>query len=513
MTKSLSRTTLNIAVMTFISRILGFIRDIIIANYFGASASFDAFLVAFKIPNFFRRLFAEGAFSQAFIPILNTYKVNKSREKIKIFLNNIAGVLLFSLTFFCGTGMLLAFFIVQLFAPGFSENHQILSLATQLLRITFPYLLLISFTSLYAGILNSYNNFIIPAITPALLNISMIGSCLLFSAYFKQPIYVLAWGVLLGGIVQFIFQMPFLYKLKLLPFPQFFGDNLGVKNVLKKMLPAIFGVSVMQINILIDTIFASFLVHGSLSWLYYSDRLIQLPLGIFGVALSTVILPKLSYQYAQNNNLVTEKTINWSLKFLSTITIPAVIGLIVLAKPIILTLFHHGKFTLYDVLQSKYALIAYAIGLWFFITNKVLTAIFYARQNFSIPVRNATISVICNIILSLILIQFLHHVGLALALSISSMINTILLLRWLMKNKIYTKYKKLINYSKKLIYINAILLIIINIINPSYNTWINFSSIQRYLVLISLIIFIVMLYLLLLYIFKLLSELSFSLEE
>jgi putative peptidoglycan lipid II flippase len=431
---TLFRSSAIVGVMTMISRFLGLARDVVVANFFGASAGADAFFVAFKIPNFFRRLFAEGAFSQAFIPVLADYKAQSDLQGVKYLLGSVAGVLGFVLFVFCLLAVLGAPWVTALFAPGFLDEPEKYELAAQMLRITFPYLFLISLTAFAGAVLNSYQNFAVPAFTPVLLNLSLIGAALFLSPMMSMPVVALAWGVLIAGCVQFLFQLPFLLKLGLLPRPNLDYSHEGVKRIGKLMLPAMFGVSVSQINLLLDTILASLLQTGSVSWLYYSDRLVELPLGIFGIAIATVILPALSARHTEKSKEAFSGTLDWALRAVLLIGMPAALALIVLAEPLITVLFHYGALEDYDVLQSALSLKAYASGLLAFMFIKVLAPGFFARQDMKTPVKIGIYAMVANMVLNLILIWPLQHAGLALATSLSSWCNALMLL-WLLRRE------------------------------------------------------------------------------
>lgn len=423
--------------LTLLSRILGFVRDIVIATLFGATAGADAFLVAFKIPNFMRRLFAEGAFSQAFVPVLSEYKTN-SPEKVQSLIDHVAGTLGFVLLILTILGIVFAPYLIMLFAPGFVDEPHKYQLAVDMLRITFPYLLFVSLTAFVAGILNSYDHFSSPAFSPIILNICMIAASLGFTQYFQEPILALAWGVLISGILQLGFQLPFLSKLHLMPIPRLKKEpNEGVKKILTLMLPVLFSVSVGQISLLISTLMASFLVTGSIAWLYYADRLLEFPIGVFGVALATVVLPKLSRLAAQNAQEDYNKTLDWSLKWVFLVGVPSTLGLIFLSKPIFVTLFYRGQFGLHDVDMSAQALMAYSIGLLGFVLVKILASGFFARQDTTTPTKVAFISIVSNIVLNFILIWFLAHVGLALATALSAILNAGLLYFYLRKQNAF----------------------------------------------------------------------------
>ncbi|HEX2549342.1 MAG TPA: murein biosynthesis integral membrane protein MurJ, partial [Gammaproteobacteria bacterium] len=326
MSKTLVKSTGVVSGLTLVSRIFGFARDMVIAQFFGATAAFDAFLVAFKIPNFMRRLFAEGSFSQAFVPVLSEYQKQKNPEEIKNFVSAMAGTLGFVLLLVTIAGVVLAPWIVRVFAAGFATDDPRYALAVTMLRITFPYLMLISLTAFSGAILNTYSRFWVAAMTPIFLSICMITATIWFSPHYQTPIIALAWSVSIAGMVQLIFQWPFLKRLNVLAKPRIDFKNPGVRKVLKLMVPALFGVSVSQLNLLVDTLFASFLIVGSVSWLYYSDRLLELPLGVFGVAIATVILPHLSRHHATQSHENFSLTIDWALRCVLLVSLPATVA-------------------------------------------------------------------------------------------------------------------------------------------------------------------------------------------
>jgi putative peptidoglycan lipid II flippase len=361
--------------MTFISRILGLIRDFIIARLFGANELTDAFLVAFRIPNFFRRLFAEGAFSQAFLPILAETKANENDIEVQLVINHIATKLLSVLMVITLVAVVAAPLVIFIFAWGFyfkADSTQF-HLASDMLRITFPYLLLISLTALSGSIMNAFDNFTVPAFTPVLLNISLILSAIFLSQFLNNPIMALAWGVLIGGILQLAFQIPFLRKIKKLPKLQF-GHHKTIDTLKKRMLPALFGVSVSQINLLVDTMIASTLIAGSVSWLYYSDRLLELPLALIGIALATVALAKLSNYHALKDTENFVKTINKALLIALILGFPACLGLILFSKELIITLFQYGEFSVDSAIKTSLSLQAYGSGLMAFIAIKIFAS-------------------------------------------------------------------------------------------------------------------------------------------
>lgn len=427
MSRKLLKSTGIVGAATLASRILGFLRDVVVAQAFGAGPATDAFFVAFKIPNFMRRLFAEGAFSLAFVPVFSEYHSQRDPAETKLFASRIAGTLggvLLAVTLVCE---LAAPALIAIFAPGFIGEPERFGLATDMLRLTFPYLLFISLTAFAGGVLNSLGRFAVPALTPVLLNLVLIGAAVYAAPYFEKPIMALAWGVFFAGLAQLLFQLPALARVGMLVRPRWGWRGRGVQRVLKLMVPTLFGSSVAQLNLLFDTLLASFLVAGSVSWLYYSDRLLEFPLGIFGVALGTVILPSLSRQFAEGAPRAFHATMDWALRWGLAVAVPASMGLGVLAGPMIATLFHHGAFQAQDVLMSQRSLIAYSLGLVGFVLIKVLAPGFYARQDTRTPVRIGIIAMVSNMGMNLALIWPLAHAGLALATSLSAFLNAGLL--------------------------------------------------------------------------------------
>jgi putative peptidoglycan lipid II flippase len=433
MAHSLLRSTALVSLMTLLSRLLGFVRDMVIARIFGAGLGSDAFFVAFKIPNFLRRLFAEGAFSQAFVPVLSEARSRTPGEGVRDLIAHVSGTLLLVLSLITAIGMVAAPWLIILFAPGFVDEPEKLSLAGEMLRITFPYLLLISLAALAGSILNSHGEYGVPAFTPLLLNLALIGAALLAAPHFQTPIVALAWGVLVGGMAQLLFQLPFLLRSGLLPRPRWGWQHSGVRKILKLMVPALFGSSVAQINLLFDTLIASLLVTGSVSWLYYSDRLMEFPLGVFGIAIATVILPVLSRRHATEERASFAATLDWALRWVALIAPPAALGLALLAAPLLITLFEYGEFTPHDSAMSALSLIAYAAGLPGFILVKVLAPGFYARQDTRTPVRIGIIAMVANMVFNVAFVLPLWwldapaHPGLALATTLSAWLNAALL--------------------------------------------------------------------------------------
>ena len=476
---SLLRSSTVVSVMTMLSRILGMVRDMVVASYFGSGASADAFFVAFKIPNFLRRLFAEGAFAQAFVPVLSEYREKRSFAEVKQLVDRTAGMLGLILTALTALGVVMSPYLIMLFAPGFHDEPSKMQLAGELLRITFPYLLLISLTAFCGGILNSYGRFAVPAFTPVLLNVSMIASTVFLTPFFAEPVMALAWGVFIAGVAQLLFQMPFLWKMRLLPRPRVAANDPGVKRIMLLMLPALFGVSVSQINLLLDTVLASFLQTGSVSWLYYADRLSELPLGAFGIAIGTVILPALSRHHSTAKPEEFSATIDWALRMVLLVGVPAALALAILAEPLIATLFLYGAMTAHDVTQAAAALQAYALGVLTFMLIKVLAPGFFARQDLKTPVRIAIICMVVNMVLNLILIWPLQHVGLALATSLASMLNTGLLLRGLYRAGVYTPAPGWALFMTRLILACAAMIALVLWLNEPSSQWFAWDWQQR----------------------------------
>lgn len=443
-----------------ISRLLGFIRDMLFARIFGIDSATDAFFVAFKIPNFMRRLFAEGAFSQAFVPVLSEYKETQTTEALKELIEKTAGTLAAVLFFITILGVVGAPLLIVAFAPGFDADTSRYYMAVDMLRLTFPYLFFISLTAMAGGVLNTYGKFAIPAVTPVLLNLSFLAAMFWLSPLLDEPIMALAWAVLLAGVAQLVFQFPYLNKLGLLPKLKFDRQHAGVKKIMKLMLPALFGVSVTQINLLVDTILASFLVAGSVSWLYFSDRLVEFPLGLFGIALATVVLPALSKSHAAKKHGEFSRSLDSGLRFVLLLGLPSAAALFFLAQPMIATLFQYDAFSPHDVDMASLSLMAYAVGLPAFILVKVLVPGFTSRQDMKTPVRIGIISVVANMLMSVSLVFFFDHAGLALATSMAAFINAGLLFRVLLNQGVFEPQPGWIAYGFRLVLANVLVAII-----------------------------------------------------
>ena len=426
--------------MTFISRITGFVRDILLARLLGTTALADAFFVAFRIPSFLRRVFGEGAFSQAFVPVFaaELHKEGASAEdEARAFIDHMAGTFMLVLLVVTAVGVLAAPVIIWVLAPGFLANPAKYHLAVRLLRITFPYLFFISLVAMAAGILNTRGRFAAAAFTPVLLNLSLIVAAGVIAPHSRAPVVTVAWGVFMGGILQLLFQIPFLRRIGFLPRPHFSFRHPGVRRVFRLMVPGIFGSSIAQINLVVDTMLASFLVTGSISWLYFANRLLEFPLGIFGVALGTVILPHLSAKHVKASSEEFGHALDWALRWVVIIAIPAAAALMVLSMPIIVTLYRYGAFTAFDAAMTGRALVAFAVGLPAFLLIKVLAPGYYARQDTRTPVKIGTIALIANMGFNIVLIWPLAHAGLALATSLSGILNAYLLYRGLRREQIY----------------------------------------------------------------------------
>lgn len=430
--------------MTLISRLLGFVRDVVLARVFGAGPVFDAFVLAFRLPNLLRRLFAEGSFSLAFVPVLNEYKQQHGPEAVRELIDRVTGTLMAVLLLVTALGVWLAPQIVAIAAPGFARQGGDPGLAADLLRITFPYIFFISLTALAGGVLNTWRRFAVPAITPVLLNVSLIGAALLLAPRFERPIEALAWGVLLAGVLQLLIQLPFLWRLGVLPRPRWGAAHAGVRRIGRLMVPTLFGSSVAQVNVLVDTFIASFLVAGSISWLYFADRILEFPLGVFGIALATVILPGLSMRAANGDREGFRRDVDRALRLSLVIGLPAAVGLATLAQPIMLALFQRGAFSVGDASMAAWALAAYAVGLPAFIAVKVLAPAFFSRQDPATPVRAALVALLVNLLLNILLVWVIlrtvghgAHVGLAAASAIAAFVNAGLLLRALLRSGWY----------------------------------------------------------------------------
>ena len=444
MSEKILRSTAIVSGMTILSRITGLIRDMAFAQFLGASVFADAFFVAFRIPNFLRRIFAEGAFSASFVPVYTEKETLGTEQEIRRFLDVLCGRLGLVLLLVTLGGIALAPWVVRVLAPGFGEDPIKFAATVDALRFTFPYIFCISLVAMAAGILNARDRFAVPALTPILLNLSLIGAVFVLIPHFPNAAVALAVGVLIAGLIQLLFQVPFLIKVGRLPRPRLHDSGLtaaktsdGISKVFRLMLPAAFGASIAQINLLVNTLLASFLVTGSVSWLYYADRLMEFPLGVFGIALGTVLLPNLSGQYAVGATREFSDTLDWALRCGLLVAIPAAASLAVLAVPLMVVLFHYGAFTVVDVAHSAQALVGFSVGLSGYVSVRVLAPGYFARQDTKTPVRAGVFSLIANTVFGVILVFHFQHVGLAVATSIAGLLNATLLYWWLRRDGVY----------------------------------------------------------------------------
>lgn len=483
---NLLKSLAAVSSMTLFSRVLGFVRDAIVARIFGAGIATDAFFVAFKLPNLLRRIFAEGAFSQAFVPVLAEYKHQQGEEAARFFISRVSGLLTLVLAAVTVIGILAAPWVIMLTAPGFTSSADKLALTTSLLRVTFPYILLISVASLAGAILNTWNRFTVPAFVPTLLNISMIAFALFFAPYFDPPVMALAWAVVLGGGLQLGFQLPYLKKIGMLVMPRLNLKDAGVWRVMRQMGPAILGVSVSQISLLINTIFASFLVSGSVSWMYYADRLMEFPSGILGVALGTILLPSLAKSFSQGDHQQYSLLMDWGLRLCFLLALPCSVALGMLAKPLTVALFQYGKFTAFDAEMTRQALVAYAVGLMGIIVVKVLAPGFYSRQDTKTPVKIGIICLIATQLMNLIFIGPFRHAGLALSIGIAACLNAGLLYWQLRKQKIFQPQAGWFSFLWRLMIALAVMVLVLLSVGAQLPEWEEGEMAYRLLRLVGL---------------------------
>ncbi len=493
--KGLAAATGTVGAMTLLSRALGLVRDIVIARVFGASDAADAFFLANKIPNFMRRLFAEGAFSQAFVPVLSEYRARRSPEEVRGLLGAAAGSLGAFLLALTAAVVAAAPFLAVPIAWGFTDEPAKFQLFVDMLRVTFPYLFLISMTALCGAVLNSHDRFAVPAFTPVLLNVSLIACALALAPRLREPAMALAWGVLIAGVVQLGFQLPFLARLRLLPRPVVGGFHEGVARIKKLMAPALFGVSVSQINLLLDTFIASLLASGSVSWLYFSDRLMELPLGAIGIAIGIAVLPSLSRQHARNSMAAFTATLDWAFRVTCLAAVPATLGLMLLAEPLLVTLFYNSNFTETDVANTAASLRAYAAGLPAFMAIKVFAPGYYARQNTATPVRVGAMAMGANMVLNVAFyLNGLAHVGLALATSLAAALNAGLLLAGLRRDGVFRFQAGWLQYGARLLAANLAMAGMLAAFRGDWRAWLDWTEAERALGLAALVLGAVALY-------------------
>jgi putative peptidoglycan lipid II flippase len=456
------RGLLSFSSMTMVSRVLGLIRDWSITYSFGANAVTDAFWVAFRIPNFLRRLFAEGSFSTAFVPVFTEVKETRSHDALRALMSRVSGTLGGCLLLVTALGLIFTPQVALLFNPGSADDPAKFGTIVDLLRLTFPFLLFVSLTALAGGALNSFNRFAIPAITPVILNLCMIAGALWLAPLMGMSILALGWAVMAAGALQLLFQLPALRGIDLLTLPRWGWSHPDVRKVLRLMVPTLFGSSVAQINLLLDTVIASFLFAGSQSWLSQADRFLELPLGVFGVALGTVILPALSRHHVKTDAAGFSSALDWGLRMTLMVALPAMVGLMLLSLPLVATLFQYGKFTAFDSKMAAMSVFGLSFGLPAFALLKIVLPAFYARQDTRTPVRAGIAALISNMVLNLLFLAVLYqlmvpaqvralgvfealartpglHLALGLASALASYINLGLLWMWLRRSGVYRR--------------------------------------------------------------------------
>ena len=474
--------------MTMVSRVLGLIRDIVIARVFGVGDGTDAFFLANRIPNFLRRLFAEGAFNQAFVPVLSEYRSQQDHQQVRTLISSVAGSLGLILLVITAVVVVAAPWVSIPIAYGFMDQPEKFQLFVQMLRLTFPYLLLISLTAFCGAILNSYDRFAVPALTPALLNLSLIACALLLAPYMDRPELALAWGVLIAGVAQLLFQLPFLARINLFPWPVLNRNHPGVRQIRKLMIPALFGVSVSQINLLLDAFIASLLMSNAVSWLYYSDRLVELPLGVFGIAIATVVLPSLSRRHAEQSLARFAGTLDWAMRLVCLIAVPATLALIIIAEPILVTLFQNEQFSVVDVERVTQSLQAYSLGLIAFMGVKIFAPGYFARQDTATPVRIGIVAMAANMVMNVILVFGLNmqHVGLALATSLAAFLNAGLLFLGLWRARLIVRQPGWSLFALRLLAANTVMVLFLNWFAGDWQAWLDWDMVTRVLRLMLL---------------------------
>ncbi|MDF5052231.1 murein biosynthesis integral membrane protein MurJ [Vibrio parahaemolyticus] len=486
MSKRLLKSGMIVSAMTLISRVLGLVRDVVVANLMGAGASADVFFFANKIPNFLRRLFAEGAFSQAFVPVLTENHAQGDMDKTRELIARAAGTLGVIVSIVTVLGVLGSGVVTALFGFGWfldwmhgGPAAEKFELASLMLKITFPYLWFITFVALSGAILNTLGKFAVSSFTPVFLNVMIILAAWFISPQMSQPEIGLAIGVFLGGLVQFLFQIPFLIKAGVMVKPKWGWRDPGVAKIRTLMIPALFGVSVSQINLLFDTFIASFLQTGSISWLYYSDRLLEFPLGLFGIAIATVILPALSRKHVDSQSEGFAHTMDWGVRMVTLLGIPAMLGLMALAKPMLMVLFMRGEFSPQDVHQASLSLLAYASGLLNFMLIKVLAPGYYSRQDTKTPVKYGIIAMVTNMVFNAIFAYFYGYVGLAIATALSAFVNMALLYRGLHIAGVYQITKRTVFFIIRLVVAGAAMVAAILWQLEDMSVWLEWSFAHR----------------------------------
>src|SRR5579859_1861489 len=481
---SMLRSVVSFSSMTMISRVFGLLRDMILSRVFGVSAATDAFWVAFRIPNFMRRLFAEGSFSTAFVPVFTEVKEKRSHGELKQLMSRVSGTLGGVLLVITALGVIFAPQVASLFSQGAADTPEKFALTAQLLRLTFPFLLFVSLTALAGGALNSFHKFALPALTPVILNLCMIGGALWLSRLVHPPIMAMGWAILLAGLLQLLFQLPSLRGLDLLTLPRWGWSHPDVRRILKLMVPTLFGSSIAQINLLLDTVIAAYLMTGSQSWLSQADRFLELPLGLFGVALGTVILPSLSRHHVTTDRDGFSRALDWGLRTTLLIAVPAMFALMLLARPLVATLFQHGQFTPFDTRMATLSITALSFGLPAFALVKVALPAFYARQDTKTPVRAGVASLVTNMVLNVVFVAMLFvlwatpeqrqlpwldgiaavpglHMALGMASALASYINLGLLWHWLRKAGVYQRQPGWSRHMVRLVLSCAVMVVVL----------------------------------------------------
>jgi putative peptidoglycan lipid II flippase len=478
---NLLKALATISGLTLVSRILAFTRDVLIASIFGAGIANDAYVLATRLPNLLRRMFAEGAFSQAFVPIFGEYNQRRGHEETKLLVDHVTTMLALILFIITLIGIFAAPAIIYLTAPGFIKDPAKFDLTVQMLRITSPYIFFISLVAVAAAILNTYNKFWVPAFAPILLNTCLIGGALWLTPHFEQPIIGLAWAWFIAGFVQLAFQVPFLKKIGMMPTIRMNWHDPGMWRVIKQMGPALFGVSISQISLILNTIIASFFVAGSVSWLYYADRLMEFPSGLLGAALGTILLPSLSKCFASNNMVEYSKLLDWGLRLTIMLALPSALALGMIAVPLLSTFFQRGAFTGSDVVMTSYALIGYSVGLIGILLVKILAPAFYAKQDIKTPVKIGIATLIATQALNGLFVYGLawHHAGLALSIGLGACLNSAILYYFLRKRDIYQPEPGWIKFFTKIGLALLVLAITLWLGMGSEQSWLDSSGWSR----------------------------------
>lgn len=484
---NLFKPLISMSLVNLLSRLSGFFRDIIIAYTFGAEMISDSFLIAFKIPNLLRHIFAEGAFSHALIPILVEYKNSKNIIEIRSFISRVSGLLILLLSIIVSFGIIFAPYIILIIAPGFKNVTGKFELTVFLLRIIFPYIILISLVSMASAILNTWRYFLIPSFTPVLLNVSMILLPLLNISIFHQSVVVLAWSVIFGGIIQLLYQIFYLSRINMFVFPSITFNDSKLWNLFNQMGSAIFGVLISQTHNLINIFLSSFFVVGSISWMYYADRIVELPAGIFGVVVGTILMPVLVNNFSLNENNNYSKNLDWGLRICIMLSIPSFAAIEILSYPLILVLFYHGNFSMIDVIMTSKLLKINAIGMVGYISVKILSSGFYACKDIKTPVRISVFVLFINQLMNIFFVSKFSFFGLFLSNSLSAYLNVFLLYRSLYKRGLFCLQPGWKKFLYKVIFaaiIMSILLVLLLHVFP------DFYQVESYKKVLTLIFFI-----------------------